>query len=258
MAKEKQKSTSTISFSKYLHINGGTKTDSDATQPATESVDSVSSASSSDVTEAPTHNYQPPPKSLLNFSLTDVSSDRVREEVVRRKADSLGLLSHKWAKNFIERGFMNGSLPRKMYYDCSCPATRGKSTSNSSDSTPKQSTKDLSSSSEKTQPLNDIYGSRIQKPRSAWNALRQASAAKSVAQKGHPIHGHRQSCTLKHASATSVKWAPTRCNPNGRNSAKNSAYKSRKNSTQELQWHGPSCTFQQEQVNGIKQKITPK
>ena len=47
-----------------------------------------------------------------------------KDEVIRRKANSLGLLSHKWAKNFVERGFMNGYLPRKLYYDYSRPVTR--------------------------------------------------------------------------------------------------------------------------------------
>lgn len=59
---------------------------------------------------------------FLAVDSNDGSVDK--DELIRRKANSLGLLSHKWAKNFVERGFMNGYLPRKLYYDYSRPVTR--------------------------------------------------------------------------------------------------------------------------------------
>lgn len=260
MAKEKQKNTGTISYSNYLHINGGPKPDNNvqtstpaATDADVEATDSASSVSLDNVLTTEVfiqgHHHQPRAKSLWpKFSLADTPSDGIgKEEAVRRKADSLGLLSHKWAKNFIERGFMNGCLPKKMYYDYSRPATRGNSTSSSSDSTPKRSTKDLSSNNEKMQVLNKLYNSS--KPKSAWNVQRQA-----IAQKDCP---KRPGSIWKPASVISARRPPTRYNQQGKSSVKNSARKG-SGTNNSLKWSGPLCTFQQEELNSVGKRITPK
>ena len=89
------------------------------------------------------------------FITVDNSTVTQKEEVIRRKADSLGLLSHKWAKNFIERGFMNGSLPHKLFYDCSRPATSGTVKPSMHKSSPRRK--------EKMEELKGIYGSKKNK-----------------------------------------------------------------------------------------------
>ena len=78
-----------------------------------------------------------------------------KEVAIRRKADSLGLLSRKWAKNFIERGFMNGSLPRKVYYDYSSrQATRETKRIDN------QRVLSTAKRKEKMQELRDVYSTR--------------------------------------------------------------------------------------------------
>jgi hypothetical protein len=84
-----------------------------------------------------------------------------KDEVIRRKADSLGLLSHKWAKNFIERGFLNGHLPRKVYYDFSNQkVVKGNDDirpSTQCGSNPKDKTL---KSADKLEKLENVYGKR--------------------------------------------------------------------------------------------------
>ena len=74
-----------------------------------------------------------------------------KDEIIKRKANSLGLLSHKWAKNFIERGFMNGCLPRKLYYDYSRPGTKEVSRKT-------EKTEERQRQEKKIQVLEDVYG----------------------------------------------------------------------------------------------------
>ena len=74
-----------------------------------------------------------------------------KDEIIKRKANSLGLLSHKWAKNFIERGFMNGCLPRKLYYDYSRPGTKEVSRKT-------EKTEESQRQEKKIQVLEDVYG----------------------------------------------------------------------------------------------------
>ena len=126
----KKPSTSSISLSKYFHINTKnninnhnrheetfeTEEGEDTVPVCSRSSSLLSFISSESIEkELPDHELWP------RFVATDRPTALIaqKEEVIRRKADSLGLLSHKWAKNFIERGFMTGSIPRKLYYDYS-------------------------------------------------------------------------------------------------------------------------------------------
>lgn len=96
-----------------------------------------------------------------------------KDIVIRRAADSLGLHSHKWAKDFIERGFLNGRVSRKLYYNYSRPSTRGSDGSDTTDtktshkekkediaisaSTAKGEKKKAESTAEKLQKLESVY-----------------------------------------------------------------------------------------------------
>ncbi len=143
-------STSSISLSKYFHINTNNKTDDYIKQDETEegedtvptcsqssSLVSIVSSESLERDSADREDMWP------RFVTTDhrLSGSVVHnKEAIRRKADSLGLLSHKWAKNFIERGFMNGAIPRKLYYNYSRQSTTDTTTTDTTTTTTTTST----------------------------------------------------------------------------------------------------------------------
>lgn len=91
-----------------------------------------------------------------------------KEEILRRKADSLGLLSHKWAKSFLERGFMNGSLPHTFYHNLSRPISREQNRQASSDN---RGTENSSTTrrerNKKMERLESVYGGRQQRNKSS-------------------------------------------------------------------------------------------
>lgn len=132
-AHPRKSNTSTISLTKYLHINTNQqdKKGADNKQNDLEVLEcdsgSYLSSSSSNLVEDQTKEQETTKhdSSWPTFLAVDSNDGSIaKDEVIRRKANSLGLLSHKWAKNFVERGFMNGYLPRKLYYDYSRPVTR--------------------------------------------------------------------------------------------------------------------------------------
>lgn len=163
-----------------------------------------------------------------------------KEEIIRRKANSLGLLSHKWAKNFIERGFMNGHLPRKLYYDISRPATRHNTSKdhvqqteaktdrkNSGQPAKTQRSKTVNSSRArsnetkmKLQELETVYGTK--QKRQLSTATKTDSSTRTLTQKGverkpslvhcRPSTHHeenfktKQSSTVRHWHVKGEKW----------------------------------------------------
>ena len=117
-------------------------------------------------------------KNTLEMEPTLSNKDYSKEQLIQRKANSLGLLSHRWARNFIERGFMNEHLPRKFYYEISRPVTRD--TSRSTNKKPQ------------TQEDNGIF-SHIQN-RSAKVSLNQTSKEKKQKLKQlENVYGRKQS-----------------------------------------------------------------
>ena len=133
----KHNSTLTTSVSKYLQINHSDsleerrKKEVEGEECTTvHSTSTMSSSSSNMLHSYHSDNYahtKPEKPKWPTFPSTAVDplfDNPGKGEILRRKADSLGLLSHKWAKSFLERGFMRGCLSHQLYNHLSRPATR--------------------------------------------------------------------------------------------------------------------------------------
>lgn len=195
-----QPSTSVISVSKYLHVNRGNSEEEGKEEDPTaeESNSALSSAPCSQshlLEDTPPSHTQPERATWPSFPATtlDPLFDNLgKEEILRRKADSLGLLSHKWARSFLERGFMNGSLPHRLYQTLSRPATREENRQAGPESPRTESR--LTSRKQKMERLESVYGQKFQ---------RQTSAKT-------PRHNLNSSVT---ATTTSPSRPPTRGDP---------------------------------------------
>lgn len=166
-----QPSTSVISVSKYLHVNLGSGEGEKSWEEPPANGDSSSTLSSS---PTPLPEHTPPshtrPERATWPSFPTTTPDPLfenigKEEILRRKADSLGLLSHKWAKSFLERGFMNGCLPHNLYQNMSRPTSMEQSRQQDSD---RRGTENLSGSRrQKMERLESVYGGRQQRKQSS-------------------------------------------------------------------------------------------
>lgn len=131
--KKERKDPSTISVSKYLNINNRSEKDKEKEENKDEK-DKISELEEKKEKEDE-EQYLQEADASCNHSTTEPWPDPYpidlmadtgikKDMVIRRTADSLGLHSHKWAKDFIERGFLNGRIPRNIYYHYSRPGTR--------------------------------------------------------------------------------------------------------------------------------------
>lgn len=169
-ARRSQEANSTISVSNYLHVSHVKEEEEEEQDSAPaeeedvkerekdENVSLVSSQCCNSDVFPPEQSPKPPqPERATWPSFPAVTTpmdpllDNVdKEEVLKRKADSLGLLSHKWAKSFLERGFLNGQLPRSVYYRVSRPSTR--------DEQRPGTTRPKPASDDKLDKLKSVYG----------------------------------------------------------------------------------------------------
>ena len=187
----KQKSTSSISLSKYFHVN---RKDSSGESPQSKHkesmeveegedtipVSSLSSSRSSLLSNESQEEFDEWPQFMPTDPLGNVSQ---KEVAIRRKADSLGLMSHKWAKNFIERGFMNGALPRKVFYDYSRQPTRDASRGNSTHHHQKVSVKQK----EKMQELREVYVTKKNNQRNDSETSISRNRSKMTSARSHHL-----------------------------------------------------------------------
>ena len=129
--KKEKKDPSTISVSKYLNINNRSEREKEGEETEGEK-EEISELEDKEEEERYLHEAEancshstsepwPDPYPIDLMVDTGIKKDIV----IRRTADSLGLHSHKWAKDFIERGFLNGRVSRNVYYHFSRPGTRG-------------------------------------------------------------------------------------------------------------------------------------
>ncbi|XP_019849785.1 PREDICTED: uncharacterized protein LOC109580739 [Amphimedon queenslandica] len=130
--KKERKDPSTISISKYLNINNRSERDKEGEEKKDER-DKISELEEKKEKDEEQHLHEaeascshstsepwPDPYPIDLMADTGIKKDIV----IRRTADSLGLHSHKWAKDFMERGFLNGRISRNIYYHYSRPGTR--------------------------------------------------------------------------------------------------------------------------------------
>lgn len=162
---QRKKSTSSISLSKYFHVNASNKQDHDIDLTAVEDEDedSVVPNHRSNSNSPPVSPQGEPTQDTLQHSdkwpsftpsVDPLESFVQKEEAIKRKANSLGLISHKWAKGFIERGFIDGQLPRKIYYEYSRQSTRETKRANS---VQKNGSKLSTKQNEKLKELKELY-----------------------------------------------------------------------------------------------------
>ena len=131
VSRSKPTSTSTISVSKYLRVNHSSSMEE---KREGGELDGSTSTLSSPPSTIPSHDEYSMVRSTKperatwpsfpNTAVDPLIDNLGKEEMLRRKADSLGLLSHKWAKSFLERGFMTGYLPHQLYHNLSRPTTK--------------------------------------------------------------------------------------------------------------------------------------
>ena len=205
----KPTSTSTISVSKYLQVNHSSSSEEkgevvengeiDGSSSTLPSPPSMSIPSYDDYSTV-VHSSKPERATWPSFSSTAVDplvDNLGKDEMLRRKADSLGLLSHKWAKSFLERGFMTGHLPHQLYHNLSRPTTKE---STRLGDTQADNTRQDTSRKAKMERLQSVYGKKTHKKYPSQSVAASNPATRPPTRSGDSKHTaaiHKLSHRLK-------------------------------------------------------------